>query len=448
MKKKNVKTILSYFFATSLFVVFTLLLPKTSFAQISCPSHIEPESIACLDYLREQMTKLERDQGSVQKRLKDEEYQQLNIRERIEYTNREIAQAENIIKGLEIEIAAYDVEIRLLEKIIKEKEDNVSVLGQEINVLEEAVTKRVAESYKFSFVGPLELFLDLRNLSSVLRKTKYLAVTRTQDRIYLEEFGNKREEIKEEEAVLAEKRASVQVKRNAIDENKIELAQEREALTASRAELSNLLAESRRREAEFQAQLKEISQAIASVDEAVTDLINHLYDTGQLADGSRVWQGTLIGRQGHTGCSYGSHLHFEIRNTNGQRVNPLSGYLTLGAGNRILPGIYITPVSGPLLTGGFTGSHQAIDMVSLTDGNQNLQMYTVPWGLCPIVDGILTRRRNAGDGNWNRAYLTGEGAAVRAISSGTVYYGTDWFGGKWALVVHDNGERSFYLHLQ
>ena len=408
---------------------------------------MQPESIACLDYLREQMTKLEKDRGSVQDQLRDEEFQQLNIRDQIAYRNREIAETESIIKGLEIEIAAYDVEIRLLEKTIKEKEDNVSVLGQEINVLEQAVTKRITESYKYSFIGPLELFLDLGNLSSILRKTKYLAVTRAQDREYLEEFGNKREEIREEEAVLAEKRADVQAKRNAIDENKIELAVKRQALTASREQLSGLLAESRRREAEYKEQLSELSSAIAEVDKAVTDLINHLYDTGQLQNGSQVWQGSLIGRQGHTGCSYGSHLHFEIRNVNGHRVNPLNGYLTLSAG-RIYPGIYITPVSGPLLTGGYNSYHQAIDMVSLTDGNQNLEMYTVPWGLCGIVDGILTRRRNAGDPNWNRAYLTGEGAAVRAISAGTVYYGTDWFGGKWALVVHTNGERSFYLHLQ
>lgn len=448
MKKVKIKTILVLLLVPFFFGVLLTSSPQPNFAQVSCPSHMEPESIACLDYLREQMTNLERDQGSVQKRLKDEEYQQLNIRERIAYTNSQIEQTENVIKGLEIEIAAYDVEIRLLEKIIKEKEDNVSVLGQEINVLEEAVTKRVTESYKYSFIGPLELFLDLRNLSSILRKTKYMAVTRMQDRVYLEEFGSKREEIKEEEAVLAAKRADVQVKRNAIDENKIELAVEREALTKARAEQSNLLAESRRREAEFKAQLEELSSAIASVDKAVTDLINHLFDTGQLEDGSEVWEGTLIGRQGHTGCSYGSHLHFEIRNANGHRVNPLNGYLRLGAGNRIYPGIYITPVSGALLTGGYNSYHQAIDMVSLTDGNQNLEMYNVPWGLCSIVDGILTRRRNAGDPNWNRAYLTGEGAAIRAIAPGTVYYGTDWYGGKWALVVHDNGERSFYLHLQ
>lgn len=36
----------------------------------------------------------------------------------------------------------------------------------------------------------------------------------------------------------------------------------------------------------------------------------------------RVNQGQVIGRMGNTGASYGSHLHFEVFNSNNARVNP------------------------------------------------------------------------------------------------------------------------------
>jgi len=39
-------------------------------------------------------------------------------------------------------------------------EEDIAVLEQEISILGNSVNKRVAESYKYSFIGPLELFLD------------------------------------------------------------------------------------------------------------------------------------------------------------------------------------------------------------------------------------------------------------------------------------------------
>jgi len=448
MKKRNIViTIFLVIFSISFFFGLGRYYEKPVFAEVSCPSTMEPDSIECLDYLNEQATNLRKSESSLQKKLQDEEYEQLNLTEKISYINSQIRNTENNIRILEIEINAQNIEIKLLEEDIRKKEENISVLGQEISILEDSVSKRVVESYKYSFVGVLEMFLDTTSFSTVLRKTKYLAVTRTQDRNALEHFSTKVGELREEEAVLSAQRAELQEKRNQVEEEKIALAIERASLEDNKAEQAVLLAESARRQAQYQEDLREITLATAEVTRAISDLANHLYETGQLGDGSQVWAGSYLGKQGHTGCSFGSHLHFEIRNSNGYRVNPLSGYLKY-SGGYILSGIYTTPMSGAYLTQGYSSAHPAIDMVSLTDGNQNLERYTVSYGICPIVDYYLDARKSQGRSDWNLAYLTGEGAVVRAIAPGTVYYKTDLYGGKYAFVAHEDGGRSLYLHLQ
>jgi murein DD-endopeptidase MepM/ murein hydrolase activator NlpD len=86
-------------------------------------------------------------------------------------------------------------------------------------------------------------------------------------------------------------------------------------------------------------------------------------------------------------------------------------------------------------------------MVSTIDGDQSGSTYIVASGICANVDRFI---REFGR-NW--AYLTGEGAPIKAITSGTVYYGVystklPQYPCKYALLVHDDGNKSFYLHLK
>jgi len=152
--------------------------------------------------------------------------------------------------------------------------------------------------------------------------------------------------------------------------------------------------------------------------------------------------------QGHTGCSFGSHLHYQLRRGTAI-INP-SGYLNgTEYGQYVTNGIYQTPLNSGLVTNDYWGGHGALDMVSRTDGNQSWERYTVPYGLCPIVDNILTTRKNAGLTDWNLAYLNGEGATVRASTTGSVTYCYDNFGATWASLKHSSdGNTSWYVHLQ
>ena len=449
---KRIKIVL-----TIIFVLFATVIAfgyihrnNIAYAATECPSTMDPNSQACVDYLYNELAKLQKESKNIRNELKEEEYQQLSLSEKISYMQKQIADTEKVIKSLEVDIAAHDVEIKLLEKSILEKEDNISLLRQEADVLEKTVSKRVSESYKYSFVGPFEVFMDVTNLSTVLRKTKYLAVTRTQDREAIESFASTMSQLKDEEIILAKEKSDLQLKRNSMEENKVELAGERTKLNSQKAEQDSLLAQSKRREADYRAQLSAINRSMGALDDKISDIVVKLYAQGMLKNGTKVSAGQYIGFQGHTGCSYGSHLHFDIRNRYDVRQNP-SNYLSGGIEYQMIKSkVYISPLQDAILTQRYYTYHRAWDMRSTSQGNQDWsKTYTVPKGICTDADRLISQYGPT-------AYLMGEGAPVKAIAKGTVYYGTiipngvngSKYPAKYALLIHEDGNKSFYLHLK
>jgi murein DD-endopeptidase MepM/ murein hydrolase activator NlpD len=345
MKKKNIViTILLVVFSLSFFFGLVSYYEKPVIAQTSCPDYMDPNSAQCFNYLQDQLLKLQQEEGSLQKQLKKEEYQQLSLSEKIAYIKNQITQTENTIKSLEIKVAAHNVEIGLLEKDIQKMEENVAVLGQEISVLESSVNRRVTESYKYSFVGPLELFLDIKNFSSILRKSKYLAITRTQDRESLRVYNNKVIAIKDEETLLNEKKADAQAKRNALEEEKIQLAEERAVLSQQKNEREYLLVLSKEKQAELLAELKRNKAIQAELDQKILAYINA--NMGTMTEEGYVAKGGKIGYvyPGGNACSgsTGPHLHFAASTTTSGSFYPNidlynGGYLKMGGPSGIPP---------------------------------------------------------------------------------------------------------------
>jgi peptidoglycan hydrolase CwlO-like protein len=453
MKRRISVTILVVLFSFVCFVGLSRYYERPVLAQASCP-YPDQYSEECLQYMEEQLEKIQREKGVVQEKLKDEEYQQLSLQERISYINNQIAQTETTISTIEIEIASHDIEIRLLEKSIQEKEDNISVLGQEISVLEETVGRRVTESYKNSFIGPLELFLDFKNFDSILRKTKYLAITRTQDRDHLKIYGVKIQEVKTEENILAQNRAELQTKRNLMEEEKIKLSETKDDLADQKTERERLLAESKAKEAALAAELQELIKQSNDVTAIIQTILLNRYRTGLIPVDREVNAGDIIGYQGHTGFAYGSHLHF---NLSGVGTGPLElGYFKIENG-RIYDGVGKAPLgNGSYLSYGYHFGY-SLDMY----GNYNLnnQKYTLQQGeaCCPLyIIPSYERARlcdpNVSDkccvrpGQYN---LNGEGTPVHAIKDGVVtVVQKDVCGANYVIIDHGQGELTLYLHLR
>lgn len=409
-------------------VLFVILIPGRLEAA-SCPSHMDPSSVECLDYLRDQLNNLSRKNRNIKDQLSDEEYRQLSLSQKLDYITNQIEQTEKVIQSLEIEIAAQNIEISILEDEIELTEDSIGLSKQEINQLESTVNQRITESYKYSFIGALELFLDTKNLDDILRKTKYLISTREKDAQQLGVYTNLVDELEKEEEELTEQKAELQATRLKMEEQQDELLVEKGNLDKQKSEREWLYAESKRKSAELEAQYIANTKKLADLDSAIIEYINKYGD--KAVNQGYVSAGTWIGRMGNSGFSRGDHLHFSVNNGSGDlcggNIYILNGYLRQGDASW-LENIWGTGWAWPYVHAGSLPMPIAGPYVIMS---QNYHHGTA-------IDLI----------SYKSDYTKNYGAPIYSVMEGQLYKGVDQYGGKYAYILHPNGWRSCYLHLK
>lgn len=436
MKKNLRNIILSMFFVLTLILLLSSNILQTGTSvdayETTCPPSMSDHQ--CLDYLQKQAELISKDQNNLRQNISNEKYQQLTLNQRISYLNSQIAATEAKISSLEVEIETKNVEIRILSKEIDEVKNRVSTVSQEIERLQNSVDTRVSLSYKYSFITPVEIFLETKNFDTLLRKIKYIGETRKKDKSVLSEMFSKSEVLKVEEKILEEKQAEVVKKRAEIEDEKSQIFDEKENLNSQKNEQANLLAISRQNESEHQANLAVLKKQSDVVTTQISQLIFNLFQSGQLPANTPVKKGDIVGFQGHTGLAYGSHLHFELRQ-NGVVINPYStGHFSWPNGSASSR----FPLDGATITQFPHYNNSAIDMVSLTQGNQSGDKY---W-----TGGVNCSYGSVPPGYYN---LRGEGAPLRAIRDGKVSnVFTDVCGGKAVIVNYGGGLTALYLHLR
>lgn len=440
---KHFLSILEYGIYVSI-IIFILWYSISSFTKasdMSCPDTLTDQQ--CLDYLQEEARKLNDEKAQLQSEISKEQYQQLTLQQRLNYLSGQITSIEKNIQKIEVDIETKNVEIRILDHDIEKIKNNITTMQQEINTLNDIIRKRIYYSYKYTKIGLPELFLESKDLTSLLKQIKYLQEIRKNDLRQMSIMAEKKQDLRDEEEKLKEKQLEKEKSRKELDDAKKELYAQKSKLKENQDEQAKLYQISQQKEKQYAEELQKTKDKEKKITKQISDLIMALYRSGQLPANTPVKKGDIIGYEGHSGFSWGSHLHFSVFQ-NGYSINPFTaGYIRL-SGGRIYAGPNgVSPLGdGAIMSQGFHMGY-AIDLLGLY--NQTNDMYYVKANTV-CCHGAYAYLGCVPEG-WYP--LRGEGTPVRAIADGRVTrVATDPCGGKYVIVDHGNGRTSLYLHLR
>ncbi|WKZ30191.1 MAG: hypothetical protein QY314_00240 [Candidatus Dojkabacteria bacterium] len=432
------KKSLYFSIAVALSILFIALMPAVSASL--CPSGYTDKQ--CYDYLLKKQNDLNSQKKNVDNSLKNVRIQEGDIQAQINQLEAQIKQREIEITEKQVQMELTNIEIRNVGNEITSTQTRIDTLKQEAQKSVEQINTTSMLTYKVSAV-PTWYFFANNDLITALEMMRYMDYIIKEEKSRLNHFNQLQSQLASQEQILTTAQSEIIDKRNELEKANLELLKLNNELKADSEKKAKLLAELEAMERQLEAQKAELQKKQNQYDAESTAIAIRLFQEGRLGAGAPVSKGDIIGFQGHTGCAFGSHLHFGIIKGKGftyirANVNPFTaGYLSQ-SGSYISSGSGQAPVAGALMTQSFHEGY-ALDMLSTTQGNQTGQRYLIRPGDVKCSP------------SYGPAYhgLRGEGAPVRAMLSGTIYRGNvDKWGSNYIIIDHGNDLLTFYFHLK
>ncbi len=401
----------------------------------------------CYDYINQQVNNIHKQQENIKNRLAILSKQQNNIYNKLALIKNKIQALQLNIKEIKLSIYITEMQKNAIEKLVQDIQIDISKQNTLLQKSKNKIYKLIQIKYLIASY-PWYFYIKNSDFQSVIEYISLINILITRQKSEIKYIDYLKDYIHQKEILLKNQREKLKKEQaNLLKENK-KLETLKKNLETQQQEQEYLMAQIAQEEAKLQLTIKKLKAKSNYYNEQLQSILNQMGNKLP-PNGTFVTKGSIIGRQGHTGCAYGSHLHFALLKWTGNSwayVNPVTeGILACSGscqpGNYIISKIGRAPLNNALITQNYWARHHAFDLVSTTDGNQLGTRYCVKKGeikCSPNTAGCFG--------------LHGEGAPIFAIYNGT-FYGPkiDWWGAKYVFVIHTINNKkylSLYVHLQ
>ncbi len=410
--------------------------------------------------LKDLYNKLEKDIQKIKESLKKLGKDKTTITKRLKILREERALLELQIQEKTLKLNILLKEEAILQDKINEIQADIDTNQAKLEVTKDSLHKYLLLNYSLQSL-PWEQLLLEGKIYQFFELMGYLNYSVTEYETKINFLKLLHEHIQEQKKILNEKLDELSAKRAEAEKETKALNQSRDSLLQKENEYNQELAK-------LETQIKALKQQQAEINRMhnqVAVALLRFFENVSIQSGTEVKKGDVIGFIGHSGCAFGTHLHFAVKDvTTGTAFNPAP----IVAGNTFRGQIVRPPIDSPIVTQGYHSGHKANDLVS---GSRGIRSYcsaqnpeacycrTKQLYLNTLCNGILStssierlyenlQRFTKNSSNEACFNMYSEGAPVYAIADGKLvvrYYK----GGKYIRIYHpDLNIYSYYFHLK